>query len=689
MGCHSQHGDIRAPSRSGGLGLLNRRSSTISVAIAGQPNVGKSTVFNALTGLRQHVGNWPGKTIERRTGTLERNGLVLELVDLPGTYSLSASSAEELVARDYILEARPDAIVLVTDATALERNLYLLAELLALPSPVVLALNMLDVAANHGLQIDASRLEAELGLPVVPMIATRGDGIERLVETVAQVVDGRATVAPRRPLLTLPHAEAVQAIETSLNGSVPAPYSTGWVALKLLEGDRDLTDRAPGWLTTAAWDDIQTRLGQHPGAMLDIAGARYAWIEEVARAATVQPATAAASLTERVDRVATHPFLGLAMLLGMLSLVYWLTFTLAAPLQEWLEVTVVDGLSGWIRDDMGLQPAWLASFLIDGVLGGAGTVLTFLPVLVVFFAALGVLEDTGYLARVAYVMDRCMHAMGLHGKSVLPLVLGFGCNVPAIMGTRVLESRSSRLLTIVLAPFVPCAARFAVLAFLVPAFFSDAAPLVAAGLVALNLVVLSVLGVVLHRLLFRGEQLALIMELPLYHLPNARTIGLFVWNNVREFLGKAAGPIVVLSIAVWALSSFPGSEVEESVLGMFGQAVEPFGQLMGMDWRMIVALLASFPAKENAIAVLGVLYGAGEEGVGLAEQMAEQVSVAGAVAYLAMQMLFIPCMATVTMIYRESQSVRWTLFSLGLSLSISLLAGLLLYQGLSLFGLGG
>jgi ferrous iron transport protein B len=276
----------------------------------------------------------------------------------------------------------------------------------------------------------------------------------------------------------------------------------------------------------------------------------------------------------------------------------------------------------------------------------------------------------------------------LHGKSVLPLVLGFGCNVPAVMGTRILVSTPSRLLTIVLAPFVPCAARFAVLAFLVPAFFAAWAPLVAVGLVALNLGVLAVLGVILNRLLFGGERVALIMELPLYHQPSLRTIGLFVWHNVWEFLRKAGTIIVLVSLAIWALSTFPGPEIENSVLGSFGQLIAPFGQLMGMDWRLLVALLSSFPAKENAIATLGILYGAGEEAEGLAVLLTAEVAVASALSFLVVEMLFIPCMATVTVIQRETRSWGWTLFSIALSLATALLMGIVVYQVARLLGVG-
>jgi ferrous iron transport protein B len=326
--------------------------------------------------------------------------------------------------------------------------------------------------------------------------------------------------------------------------------------------------------------------------------------------------------------------------------------------------------------------------LAEGVLGGAGIVITFVPILAVFFTVLALLEDTGYLARAAYVMDRAMHALGLHGKSFLPLFLGFGCNVPAVMGARVIESQSGRLLTILLAPLVPCSGRLAVLAFLTPVFFGRDAFAFALGLVAVNLLVLVLVGILLNRTLFRGQQAAFIMELPLYHAPSARTIGLFAWQNVLAFLRRAGTLILLVSVAVWALARFPGPAVEGSYLAQVGQWLTPLGQLMGMDWRLLVALLSSFIAKENAIATLGILYASEESVHGLAATLAAAVPPAAGLAFLVVTMLFIPCVATVAVMRQETRSWRWTLFSVLLLLAIALAAGICVYQAAKWFGIG-
>jgi ferrous iron transport protein B len=454
---------------------------TVLLGLAGQPNVGKSTVFNLLTGLSQHVGNWPGKTVERKEGVHVRNGAHLRIVDLPGTYSLSANSEEERIARDFIIHEAPDIIIMIADASALERNLYLLAELLVLPVPVVLGLNMMDVAEAQGILIEPHVLEAALGLPVIPLVAARNRGVSQLIATAERLAREPAGFSPTRPEIAEPHRHVLAQVRTLLSGHVPAPYQTDWIALKLLEGDRDIAEKAHSWMPESNWLPIVDLLKEHEDAVLDIAGGRYDWIARMVRAALIHPALGQITLTDRLDRVAVHPFWGLLLLMAVFAQVFWLTFSVAVPIQNWLDVFVVEQLQVLLAATLGGATPWLVDLLVHGVLGGAGIVVTFVPILIVFFSALAFLEDTGYLARGAYVMDRFMHFLGLHGRSFLPLFLGFGCNVPAVMGARVIESRSGRLLTILLAPLVPCSARLLILALLTPVFFGNHALLVTGG----------------------------------------------------------------------------------------------------------------------------------------------------------------------------------------------------------------
>jgi ferrous iron transport protein B len=666
---------------------LPAEARRLVVGLAGQPNVGKSTVFSILTGLTAEVGNWPGRTVERREGSARIRGRDFHIVDLPGTYSLTSNSEEERITREFILAERPDVIVMLADAAALERNLYLLAELLLLPIPVVLGVNMVDVARREGVEFDAHVLEAALGLPVVPMVASRNEGIAEVLAAAAAVADGEVEYAPDRPEIAAAHREIYEEIQALVEPSVPDGMPVRWAALKLLEGDREITAKAQQWLPQERWERVHQLLRLHEDAVLDVAGARYEWIGRMVRAAVRRPRLGQISFTDRFDRVATHPGWGLVLLLAVFGLVFWLTFSVAGPIQEWLEEGVVAHIATAVGGALAGAPAWFSGLMVDGLLAGAGIVITFVPILFVFFLALGFLEDTGYQSRMAYVMDRFMHRIGLHGKSFLPLFLGFGCNVPAVMGSRVIESRPARLLTIMLTPFVPCSARLLVLAFLVPLFFPAFPALVAWGLVVGNLVVLVLIGLLLDRFAFRRERLAFIMEMPLYHVPNPRTILLFALTNVWTFVKRAATIIVVVSMVIWVLVSYPGEHVNDSYLAAFGKSLEPVGALMGLDWRLIVATLSAFVAKENSIAALGIIFGA--DGGGLGDTLALVVTPASALAFLVVNMLFVPCVATVAAVRQETRSWGWTAASTGLMLGSALLFGTLVYQGAVLFGLGG
>jgi ferrous iron transport protein B len=653
--------------------VLNGEVS-LTVALAGQPNVGKSTVFNLLTGLSQHVGNWPGKTVEQKTGTYRFNGTAIHLVDLPGTYSLTANSAEEVIARDYVIKQRPDVVVAMVNAASLERNLYLVAELLHLPTKVVVGLNMVDVAADEGLEVEPKVLEAALGVPVVPMVAAKNTGLRQLVEVIDRMGRGELPYEPNVPEIRDDHREVLGQIQALVADWVPTPYPNDWVALKLLEGDVEITAMMRDeYLPSNRWDQVHEVLMAHEDAFLAVASGRYDWVGRMIRAAVTRPRTGQITLTERLDRWATHPLWGLVILAATLGIVFWLTFAIGTPLQEILETYVVGTLANLAATWLASAPAWLSGLVVDGVIGGAGTVITFLPILVIFFAVLALLEDMGYMARAAYVMDRFMHLVGLHGKSFLPLFLGFGCNVPAVMGARIIDSRRARLLTILLAPLVPCAARMTVIVFIAPIFFGGAAMLVAWGLVATSLVMLAIVGVLINKWILKGERAAFIMELPLYHRPNARTIGIQVWHNSAEFLKKAGSLILVMSVIVWVLSTLPQGDIQTSYLASAGRFLAPVGALMGLDWRLVVALMTSFVAKENAIATLGILFGSDAD-------LANALVPAAALAFLVVQMLFIPCVATVAAIKQETKSWAWTAFSVSLLLSLSLTGGIVVYQ---------
>ncbi|MHB1295460.1 MAG: ferrous iron transport protein B [Anaerolineae bacterium] len=649
-----------------------------TIALAGQPNVGKSTVFNILTGLNQHVGNWPGKTVERKSGSFIHDGVAVDIVDLPGAYSLTAASPEEVVTRDYIIQESPDVVLVVVNAACLERSLYLVAELLALPAPLVIGLNMLDVARQEGFDVEPAVLAAAIGVPVIPMTATRNQGVHDLIDAAVEVIKAGGPQTANRPEIRADHREVLAGIRAGIAGHVPAPYPEEWVAAKLLEGDAQVTALMREAMPAELWAPVEAVLRQHEDAFIAVASGRYEWIRRMTRAALKRPRAGRITFTQRLDSVATHPFLGLALLAGVLGLLFGLTYSVGAPIQSWIGEHLVGGAAALVQRLLAQGPPWLSSLLADGIIGGVGTMVTFIPILVIFFAAMGLLEDTGYMARAAYVMDRFMHAVGLHGKSFVPLFLGFGCNVPAVMGTRVIESNRDRILTIMLAPLVPCAARLSVLAVLAPIFFPGNPALASWALTGLPLVVLAILGAVGSRLVLKGEGAAFIMEMPLYHVPNGRTIGIYVWKRILAFLQKAGTVILAMSVVVWALSALPTGEVESSYLAMIGRALTPVGGLLGVDWRAMVAMLTSFVAKENVIATMGVLYGA--EGGALAPALAGHFTVASGLAFLVAQMLFLPCASTVAVVRQETGSWKLTAFNVLFMAVLAILAGALVYR---------
>lgn len=680
----AHHREMQVGKRRHSENMMKGDVHTRHIALVGQPNMGKTTLFNLLTGLNQHVGNWPGKTVERKEGYFDFHHQSYRIVDLPGTYSLTANSPEEVITREYILHEQPDVVLAVVSAANLERSLYLIAELVGMDIPLVIGLNMMDVAEQEGLKIEPKVLEAALGVPVIPLIATRSEGVSDLLMIVEKVISGEEKPEPRMPEIRDDHQDALDEVIQAIDGYVPQPYPTHWAAVKVLEGDSEINKLLQTHLPEERWQAVYQVQLAHDDAMLAIASGRYEWIGRLVRAAVVKPKSGQISRTAKLDKWAAHPFWGVIILAAILGLVFWLTFTIGGPIQEWIDGSLVVPLGMAAETWLASAPMWFRGLIVDGVIGGVGSVFTFLPILVIFFASFGLLEDVGYMARAAYVMDNFMHMMGLHGKSFLPLFLGFGCNVPAVMGTRVIESWPARLLTILISPLVPCTARMAVVAFLAPAFFGKQAALVSWGLIMLSLLILILSGVLLNRTVFRGERSAFIMEMPLYHEPNWRTVGLLVWQRSYSFIKKAGTLILGISIIIWALSMLPGGDLETSYLARIGYFLEPVGRWMGLDWRLTVALLTSFTAKENSIATLGVLFGATE--AGLAQTVAASYSLATGLSFLTVSILFIPCAATVAVIKQETNSWKWTIVNVLLMLIVSIGAASAVYWIMS--GLG-
>ncbi|MFO7569158.1 MAG: ferrous iron transport protein B [Smithellaceae bacterium] len=655
----------------------------ISVALMGQPNVGKSTIFNILTGLSQHVGNWPGKTVEKKAGEHRSDNVLIRIVDLPGTYSLTAFSEEERVARDFIIQEKPDLVVLVLNAAALERSLYLLSEVLLLNRPVIAAINMLDVASDQGIQINTKTLQDELGIPVVPMVAKKNSGIKDLVDQIAAFALGGVKIRPNQPEVSADHIQIYQQILETVRPLVPEPYTAEWTAVKMMEGDPEASALVEKSADPTAWHTTQDLLSQHEDALHAVVNGRYDWIEKITRASMSRFKMGQVVLTDRIDHVLTRPVFGIPILLAVMALVFFLTYSVGIPLQEWMN----DGIQYLVRllePATAAWPLWLRGLLINGVIGGVGSVIVFLPILLIFFAIMAFLEDVGYMARAAFVMDRIMHLVGLHGKSFIPMCLGFGCNVPAVLGARIIETRKARMITLLLIPFVPCTARLAVLTLISAAIFGSNAVYVSWSILALNIAVLGIAGMFVNKTLWKQDA-PFIMELPIYHQPDLRTIMMVIWSRLIAFVRKAGTIILAVSVIIWVISYFPTGVVEESWLAVLGRLMEPLGGPLGLDWKMITALLTGLVAKETVVATLGVLYAVGEEG--LAHVLPQVMSHASAAAFLVVMMLFIPCVATIAVLRQEMNSNKWFYSTIVMTLIVSYLGGIGAYQLVRLLGI--
>lgn len=655
----------------------------IFVALAGQPNVGKSTIFNILTGLSQHVGNWPGKTIEKKEGFHRTQNTLIRIVDLPGTYSLTAFSEEERVAREFIIKEKPDLVVLVLNAAALERSLYLLSEVLLLNRPVIVALNMLDVASSQGIQIDTRALQDSLGIPIVPMIAKRNNGIRELVTQINAFAAGDLNINPHLPEVSPDHRQVYQEIMTLVTPHIEFPYTPQWVAVKLMEGDAEVSKMMEVQLPKAAWDEILALFVEHEDSLHAVVNGRYDWIELMTRAAISRFKMGQVVITDRIDHVLTRPVFGIPILLLVMFFVFFLTYTVGLPIQNWMDGWIHQ-FTRWCEPFFAGLPLWTKGLFLNGIIGGSGSVITFLPILIIFFAILALLEDVGYMARAAFVMDRIMHLVGLHGKSFIPMCLGFGCNVPAVLGARIIETRKARMITLLLIPFVPCTARLAVLTLVSAAIFGPKAPYVSWSILALNIVVLGIAGIFVNKTIWKQDA-PFIMELPIYHRPDLRTILMVVWARTISFVRKAGTVILGMAVLIWLLSYYPTGVVEESWLAALGKLLEPIGSPLGLNWKMIAALLTGLVAKENVVATLGVLYSVGQEG--LVYVLPQVMSHASAAAFLVVMMLFIPCAGTIAVLRQEMNSNKWFYSTIGLTLIASYAGGILAYNFVKWLGI--
>lgn len=717
--------------------------SRFQVALVGNPNTGKTTLFNMLTGLSQRTGNFPGCTVEKKTGTLHLSQITVDVIDLPGTYSLAAMSPDELVVAETLLHLRAeepavDAVLIVVDASSLYRNLYLVHQLRELDMPTVIALNMVDLAAAKGMVVDAEALSLRLGVPVVPTHAG-GGSLASLKAALEQELLA-PKVATHRDLFPLVREEA-RRLTQSIASEPALKRSLEHIIFRaLIDEEGTAARRLVDWGGKSFPErlaEASARLTQKLGRLIDHeTRTRYAWVREIVAEVVTTSEKTPVTLSERLDKVLTHPVLGLLTMALLLTIVFQSIYSWAAPIMDWIDGGV--SLSGdWLGARM--EPGMLQSLLVNGIIGGVGGVLVFLPQIIFLFAFLAILEDCGYMARAAFLMDRLFKGFGLSGKSLIPMLSSFACAVPGLMATRTIEDRRDRITTILVAPFMSCSARLPVYAIMIAAFVPArklVGPIGTQGLTLLFMYSVGILVAVptawlLKRTLLRGESPPFLMELPSYKLPSPRTIGMRVYLSGREFLMRAGTTILAVSILIWALAYFPrsqqianhyaqqraalgaqltqgsealneelarldrlerGDNLRQSFLGRMGHAIEPLVEPLGWDWRIGMAALASFPAREIVVATLGVIFNLGAEQDENSSELRDTLRAAEnakgeplfnlpvALSIMIFFALCAQCVATLAVIKKETVSWRYPLLSFGYMTTVAYLAATVVFQ---------
>ena len=590
---------------------------TITVAVAGNPNSGKSTLINAVAGARLHVGNWAGVTVEKKEATFEHGGRSIRLVDLPGAYSLSPYTQEEIIARDYLVNERPDLIINVVDATNLERNLYLTVQLMELGIPVVMALNIIDEAEAKGYRIDAAGMEKMLGVRVTPTSAVKKSGLDALLNAVVEVADKAKGVEPHQLHYGEDVENAVEILGRELDNTdrqLLERCPRRWLLLKLLEGDEQAR-LAAGLPASFSADVALAHLRKAHGDDMEslMADARYSLASGLTREVLKKPELRKMEMTEKIDRIVLNRFLGIPIFLTAMWVMFKLTFDVSTPFADWIDEMTAGPFKRWAEAILGSMgtPDWTVSLVNDGIISGVGFVLVFVPVIFVMMFFITFLEGSGYMARAAFVMDRTMHAIGLHGKSFIPMLLSFGCNVPGVYATRTLENPRDKVLTALLLPLMSCGARLPVYVLFAAIFFPGSSGTVIWSLYVLGIVLAIVMGLIFKRTLFRGEAPMFIMELPPYRMPSFRNLCIHTWEKGKHFLIKAGTYILAVSILVWFLLNLPwGVENKrDSWLGKTGAAVAPIFQPLGFGtWEASSALITGVIAKEIVVGTMGEIY---------------------------------------------------------------------------------
>ena len=690
------------------LNLAEERRKVIKVALVGNPNCGKTSLFNIASGSHEHVGNYSGVTVDAKEGTFEYGGYKFVIVDLPGTYSLSAYSPEELYVRKNLVEDMPDVVINVVDASNLQRNLYLTTQLIDMNLRVVMAMNMYDELKAKGGNLDIRQLGYLLGMPVVPTVSRSGEGIDRLFDTVIKIYENTDARLARH--IHINHGveieQSIDRIKLLLqkDTDIRYQYSTRYLAIKYLENDSEV-EKVVEALPNRD-EIIAARFEEHKriegllksGLESAIVDSKYAFIQG-ALAETYKPDPTKRrrrTVTDKIDSIVTNKWLAFPIFFILLYIVFDATFTVGEHPMRWIE-GLVEYFAAFVSTTM--ADGWLKDLVVDGIIGGVGSVLVFLPNILILYLFISLLEDSGYMARAAFIMDRLMHKIGLHGKSFIPMIMGFGCNVPAIMATRTIESRKSRLITMLIIPFMSCAGRMPVYILIAGAFFPSRAGLVLLFLYALG-IVLAVLAARVMSRFFKDDDLPFVMELPPYRVPTAKSVFRHTWEKGKQYLQKMSGIILICSMVIWFLGYFPNhnaydsvkEQQEHSFIGYIGKAMEPVLEPLGFDWRMGVGIVSGVGAKELVVSTLGVMYSddvpeAVETDAGttrLQRALTGSVTPAAALAYMVFILLYFPCIATFVAIRNESGKWKWAIITAVYTILIAWVAAFITFRLASL-----